>query len=626
MKKPLLILTFAQLLYSSIFSQNSAKNSDNISITKSQKIIKFITGNPENPVQIKTFSFREFTCSKFRTIFPLTELYNTIETIDEVNTKIEGDPYANIIPQYEYYNRDGIFFSDERICYFMLPITKIGAKSKVEIKKTIRDPKYLTSIFLIDEYDIEEQEIKLYVPSWMKIEIKEYNFSTYKISKTIEKNGDITIYTYTAHNLPKYNKEENSPGITYFAPHLLILTKSANPYTNEISYFKNLSDLYKWYHSLILENNINEPLIKQLTDQITIGCKTDEEKAQKIYTWVQENIRYIAFEDGIAGFKPEGAHLVLKKKYGDCKGMANLLTEMLRSQKLDARRCWIGTKNILYDYSTPSLAVDNHMICVWLNKGKSIFLDATEKYIGFGEIAERIQGRQTLIENGENFLLDTVPERNYIQNTFKETRKLIIDSTILKGHVIQVWKGENKESFLNSFNSLRSENKEKTIKNYLSQNDQDFEIINLNITNINDFNKDIQLDYDLTWKNNVSVFGSDIYLNLDNRLFFKSQFIDTTSKKLPYVFEFKRNIILEAEITIPKGYKIAELPQNININHQAYSFSGTYQLKGDKLLYTIELILKKTLLKVEYFTQWNNDIKELNRFYDQQIILTPNMK
>ena len=70
---------------------------------------------------------------------------------------------------------------------------------------------------------------------------------------------------------------------------------------------------------------------------------------------------------------------VATKKYGDCKGMANLLTEMLRSVKLDARRCWIGTNHIAYDYSTPSLSVDNHMICAWMNKGKPVITSAPAK-------------------------------------------------------------------------------------------------------------------------------------------------------------------------------------------------------------------------------------------------------
>ena len=87
--------------------------------------------------------------------------------------------------------------------------------------------------------------------------------------------------------------------------------------------------------------------------------------------------------------------------------MANLLMVMLHSINLDARRCWIGTKHIAYDYSTPSLSVDNHMICAWMRNGKPVYLDATEKYIGFGEIAERLQGKQTLIENGNSYLLST---------------------------------------------------------------------------------------------------------------------------------------------------------------------------------------------------------------------------
>ncbi|MEI9945443.1 MAG: hypothetical protein WDN26_14655 [Chitinophagaceae bacterium] len=41
--------------------------------------------------------------------------------------------------------------------------------------------------------------------------------------------------------------------------------------------------------------------------------------------------------------------------------------------------------------------------------GKKYFLDATETNIGFDEYAERIQGRQVLIENGDSYMLERVP-------------------------------------------------------------------------------------------------------------------------------------------------------------------------------------------------------------------------
>ena len=78
--------------------------------------------------------------------------------------------------------------------------------------------------------------------------------------------------------------------------------------------------------------------------------------------------------------------------------MANLLKAMLIEAGFDARLTWIGTKRIAYDYSTPSLAVDNHMICSLVKDGEIIFLDGTEKFNSLGEYANRIQGKQVQLK------------------------------------------------------------------------------------------------------------------------------------------------------------------------------------------------------------------------------------
>jgi transglutaminase-like putative cysteine protease len=81
--------------------------------------------------------------------------------------------------------------------------------------------------------------------------------------------------------------------------------------------------------------------LSQKANELTTGTTDDIQKIKKIFNWVQHNIRYIAFEDGIAGFKPAKANDVLHKKYGDCKGMANLTRGLLQSLGYDARLCWI---------------------------------------------------------------------------------------------------------------------------------------------------------------------------------------------------------------------------------------------------------------------------------------------
>src|SRR5690606_28449367 len=99
----------------------------------------------------------------------------------------------------------------------------------------------------------------------------------------------------------------------------------------------------------------------------------------------------------------------------------------------DARLTWIGTDRIPYNHDVPSLAVDNHMICSVLLNGKIYILDATEKYNPFGTYAERIQGKEILIEDGAYYILQHVPVEpldKYLQESFVN---YTIDGSQLKG-------------------------------------------------------------------------------------------------------------------------------------------------------------------------------------------------
>ncbi|MBS1509335.1 MAG: DUF3857 domain-containing protein [Bacteroidetes bacterium] len=621
--KKILLLSVLCVFLKFVSAQTSDSDDDkNVVITKSTQAYKFVKGDAGHPVQVKEETDKVYTCNNYRTDIQVAEFYNDIESVDDVTIYVNDSKKNGIVPKYEYYSSDGIFYSDAHVCYFSLPLLKKGSTSEVIFKKTTVDPRYFTSIYFMDEQPVAEQEIKITVPEWMKIEIKEFNFAKYNIKKNVSADGDATVYTYTMQNLPAYSNEHDAPGPTYIMPHLLVLCKSAQPKDDKYVYFNTLKEQYDWYKGLVVQIGNDENFIKEKTEEIVKGLTNDEDKVKKIYQWVQDNIRYIAFENGIAGFKPEKAQEVLRKKYGDCKGMANLLTVMLRSVNLDARRCWIGTKHIAYDYSTPSLSVDNHMICAWMNKGKLVFLDATEKYIGFGETAERIQGRQTLIENGNQYMLERVPTATYQQNTAKESRTFTVEGNNLKGHVIQTWKGENKEWLLSALNSIKQDKQENALKQYLTEGKQNFEISNLKIDNLSNYNADLKVEYDVLWKDVLSSFDKDTYLDVDNRRNYENFKIDSVKRKLPYWFDFKNHMIFETEIQLPAGKVAGTLPDKLIIKQPGYSFTVSYTSAPGKIIYTSEIILNQTELKPEDFRQWNKDIEQLTNYYNQQIVLT----
>lgn len=603
-------------------SQSETGDEKNIAIIKSRREFKFVKGNTENPVQIKEVSTRVYTCNSYRTSLTVYEFYNNVETIDDVDILVDNSKKHGITPQYDYYSADGIFYSDAHICYFQLPLNKKGSTSEVRFSKTILDPRYFTNILFSDEFEVIDQEIKLIVPSWVQTEVKEYNFDKYNIQKEITPGTEETVYRFTMKSVPAIRKESSAPGLTYLAPHILVLCKSATPRDEQYAYFKTVKEQYGWYKSLVDQIGNDEKPVKEKAEELVAGLSSDEEKVKKIFQWVQDNIRYIAFEDGIAGFKPEKAQEVLRKKYGDCKGMANLLTIMLRSLKLDARRCWIGTRHIAYDYSTPSLSVDNHMICAWMKNGKPVFLDATEKYIGYGEIAERIQGRQTLIENGNQYLLEKVPVSTYLQNTATETRKFSIDGNNLKGHVVQTWKGENKEWLLAALNDIKMDKQENALKQYLADGKQNFEISNLKIDNLTNYNADLKVEYDVVWKDVLTIFDKETYVETNNRRSLEGFKPDTAKRKLPYWFNFKNHLIFETEIALPVGKETTAMPEKIEIKQPGYSFSGFCTKLPGKIIYKNEIIINQTEIKPENFQQWNRDIDKLVDFYNQQIVLT----
>jgi len=596
----------------------------NIVISNKTQRYTFAEGEKQHPVVIKQEEKTTYYCSQLRSEILWSEMYDDQSSIDGVKIYVNGSREKTIPVKDEYYSADGFFFSDERIYYFTLPFLKKGTSDEVEMEKTMLDPRYFTSIYFTEEQAVRQKTVEIVVPKWMHIEIREMNFAGHQIQKNhqYDSRKEADVYSYTMSDLPPYTKEENSPGPSYLYPHLLILSKYAECKTGRQQYFNDLKDQYAWYHTLALQIGNDPAVMRAKALDIIKGVSGDLEKVKAIYQWVQENIRYIAFENGLAGFRPDKAQNVLSKKYGDCKGMANLTKNLLVALGFDARLCWIGTDHIAYDYSTPSLAVDNHMICALNYHGKFYFLDATESYIGFGQYAQRIQGRQVLIENGDGYLLQRVPITGFEQNEVKNQYDLHLEGTALAGKVQHDWKGENKEGILFLANATHKNKLQETLLAFLSKGNANYIMTDVKQEGMDNRNMDLTYHYNLTFNNAATAFDKDIYLDLDFRKEFSDAYIDTTSRRHDYLFDCKEDRITEANLTIPADYKVSDLPPAVDIQRNGYSFSLSYKQEGNILKYRKLIVLKDVHLPRSAFRQWNTDIALLKKAYLQQVTLT----
>ncbi|HEV8285130.1 MAG TPA: transglutaminase domain-containing protein [Chitinophagaceae bacterium] len=595
----------------------------NVVIESKVQLFSFNKSKGDNPVEIQELYTELYRCNDVRTDIMFSEMYNENEVIADVEPRVDDKKAKWITPAYEYYSVESIFYSDAKVCYFRLPLEKKGSHSSVTLRKIYKDPRYFTTIYFNENYITENKTVAFAIPRWMKVEIKEYNLDGYDIKKSTsyDAKADADVITYTIKNMPALKHEPAAPGGSYIYPHLLVMCKQAEINGSKVVFFNTVADQYQWYRQLVRDIADDKTALEQKAKELITGISNDKEKIKTVFNWVQHNIRYIAFEDGIAGFKPAKASLVLSKKYGDCKGMANLTRMLLQSLGFDARLCWIGTNHIAYDYSTPSMAVDNHMICALFFQGKKYFLDATETNIGFDEYAERIQGRQVLIENGDSYLLERVPSVTPEQNIQTEKAVLSFDGTSnLKGSVNISYKGESRSDLLSRIETIKKDNLQNALTDYLAESNSNYNISDLNTSKLLGTDSILTISYKMAHKGAASSFGNEIYLEADFRKEMDGFTIDSVKRKFDVMLPFKMNIVTENSIAIPAGYKVKQLPANKEWKHPNMHVTITYGQKGNKIEYKKQIRISDVILKKKTFTDWNRMIRELGSQYREQIV------
>src|SRR5205823_58530 len=145
----------------------------------------------------------------------------------------------------------------------------------------------------------------------------------------------------------------------------------------------------------------------------------------------------------------------------------------------------------------------NHMICCVIVDGKKYFVDGTEDYVALGDYAHRIQGKTVMIEDGDKFITEKIPEFSYERNKEESFVQLKISNGKLSGTKKSIYNGEEKLNLLNGYSNIKSENKETSLKSYLSYSDKNIQIANIVHSDLNERKKPVELSFDLNIDNHV---------------------------------------------------------------------------------------------------------------------------
>jgi hypothetical protein len=431
----------------------------------------------------------------------------------------------------------------------------------------------------------------------------------------------VTIYTFRLQNLQAMKSEDRSVGVAYTWPHLVLVVKSFSYDGKTEKGFGDVSDLYNWYQYLY-KKCVNKPdEMKAKVTELISGKKNDIDKVKSIFYWVQDNIRYIAFEDGLAGFVPATAQDVFNTKYGDCKGMANLMTEMLKLAGLDAYMTWIGTRHLPYDYSLPSLCVDNHCISTVIIGGKEYFLDGTEKYIPFGDYAWRIQGKEVLIGKGDKYDVKKVPVLDKDKNKIFTQTSFQLKDNVLTGHVKVTLTGEERTNFHQYYHDLPNDDKKKLIQRFLEFGNRNLVASNVKTSDLSDREIPVIIEGDIDLSNYIITEDKEVYAGID---FFPKDLgglIPDKDRQQDYALHSAYVMQDETELILPAGYKVVSLPAAINEKADDYEVSGSYTPKDNKVIFKKTLAFTTGRIRKADFENWKAFANKLKDFNSNLILI-----
>ena len=539
--------------------------------------------------------------------------------------------YSQVRPNEE------VFYDDNLLTIQTFPGVTKGSVIQTTYNVWHTDLHIMPEFGFQENLPVKESKFIVVAPDYvvLKFDIQGENKNWIK-QNTESINGN-NVYTFTAMNIPAAKGFAGVPSATYYIPHIITRIVSyqlpGEETPKEVS--SGVDKLYEFNYKFIRNLNIGQDsAITKLVKNLTKDESTAWGKASKIYQWVQSNIHYIAFEEGLEGFTPREASVVLARKYGDCKDITSILVAMFRSAGLTASYAWIGTTILPYKVSDFALPICfNHMICAFKINNEWKFADATHAGMPLGAYREDVQNKQALISiDAKNYVLTTMPELPAANNTVNQDIKVTMDGSQLSGKMIMLDSGFgawNINAMLSNYKSSTQKDAEleKTIRRITEMGGDNFELANYNFYPTAEGERPVKIETIFNIPEQVKEFGGKLYVNLNLQHDLEGLYIDTTDRKAPYYFDYKRQKTTRVLLEIPDTISVSYLPKPFSASIPGLiAVNISYSMNGKNLEQTKQIVISDMMVKPGQFDAFNSLLDSMAIYYRDAVVLEPHAR
>lgn len=494
--------------------------------------------------------------------------------------------------------------------YFYQPQSPVYPYT-VEYSYQIQYKNGIRGYYPVDPYDnyyqsVEKYDYTLNLPS--NIELRHKSNCDIPVKK--ESAGDRQTFLFSLRELKAVPNEILSPGAGEIQPRIL-LAPSDFCYDSHCGNMSAWNNYGLWSAGLLRDRDILPPDAVLHLQDITKESTNNKEKVKIVYQYLQQHFRYVNIALGIGGYQPIDAASTYKTRFGDCKGLTNVMKAMLKAVDIPSYYTLISMdeKDIYKDY--PGFNQLNHVILMVPVENDSIWLECTSPIIPFGYLHDEIAGHNAIIihEDGKGGEYCTLPSYSEEQNKSETFLSVDISEDGKAKGVIKV--SENLHFYGSFASTFTSKDRDKHIK-YLN--------INTNMPKVKYGNIAISENKsDLPSCSMTTDFEAEDFANkTGSRLFIplcplkKSNFNLPANEKRLYDIIINDGYSMTDSIiyNIPDKYMAESLPKNINLETPFGKLKVQIVKKDDQIIFTQHVTI--------YGGRYDkSNYKDIRHFYSQ---------
>jgi hypothetical protein len=297
----------------------------------------------------------------------------------------------------------GIFFDDERKKYYGLTEPKnFPLLVEVEYELMQKGNFHFRSWFPWSHYKqkTEVASLNIQYPEKLGLRYRRHHFE--ELPDSVYKDGTIYL-SWEMNNLDPIGNDDEVMHLSIFPQKFAL-----EGFEGDMSDWAGFG---AWISKLNEDKDEISDALKADIHAVVKGLEREDEKIAALYFYLQQNFRYVYVAFGIGGWMPQSANEVYQQKYGECKGLTNLMKTMLKEVGIESQYALVRAGDEEEDIDIDFVSNQfNHAFLRIPRPDGAIWLECTSRTSSPGYLGDFTKNRYALVINEGVGFLEKTPD------------------------------------------------------------------------------------------------------------------------------------------------------------------------------------------------------------------------